>query len=334
MSGLDWHALLRQFLEASATRGYAESTVITRQRALKRFVDWCEARKLEPEAITLATIERYQKHLFHSRKRSGAPLALATQAQRLLPINAWFRWMVRGGLLAANPAADLELPRLPQRLPRHWLSVEEVETLIRHVVAIYAEEGLRDRAIIEVLYSTGLRRAELIGLSLADVNERQGVVFVRHGKGGKDRVVPIAERALAWLCKYRDEVRPNWRASVAPESKDEPLWLRPDGKPLSKNQLTDRMKKLLGEAGIDKPGACHLFRHAMATHMLERGADVRIVQAILGHAQLSTTAIYTHVTIAQLKAVHAATHPAARLLRGASDAKTGAPREEESGGAA
>lgn len=312
---LDWHDLLEKFLEASTTRGYAASTVITRQRALKRFIDWCEARKLEPEAITLAAIERYQKHLFHARKRDGAPLALATQAQRLLPINAWFRWMVRSGLLSANPAADLELPRLPQRLPRHWLSVEEVDALIRHV-AIYGEEGLRDRAIIEVLYSTGLRRAELIGLSLADVNERQGVVFVRHGKGGKDRVVPIGTRALAWLCKYRDEVRPNWRADLAPESKDEPLWIRPDGRPLTKNQLTDRIKKLLGEAGIDKPGSCHLFRHAMATHMLERGADVRIVQAILGHAQLSTTAIYTHVTIAQLKAVHAATHPAARLLRG------------------
>ena len=310
----DWSTLLRQFLDTSLAKGLSPLTVTTRKRALVRFIAWCEEREFKPATITLPILERYQRHLFHSRKRNDAPLAMATQAQRLMPINAWFRWMVRGGMLAANPAADLELPRLPKRLPRYWLSCEEIDQLVRHV-AIYGDEGLRDRAIIEVLYSTGLRRAELIELNLGDVNERQGVVFVREGKGAKDRVVPIAERALAWLVKYRDEVRPNWRLPGDPDDRTAPLWLRPDGKPLRKNQLTDRMKKLLAEAGIDKPGACHLFRHAMATHMLERGADVRIVQAILGHAQLSTTAIYTHVTIAQLKAVHSATHPAARLLR-------------------
>jgi len=314
----EWSALLRRFLDTSLAKGLSPLTVRTRERGLVRFIAWCEERALIPQAITLSILERYQRHLFHYRKRNDEPLGKATQQQLLMPINALFRWMVRGGMLDANPAADLELPRLPQRLPRHWLSCEEIEQLVAHV-AIYGDEGLRDRAIIEVLYSTGLRRAELIELNLSDVNERQGVVFVREGKGAKDRVVPIAERALAWLVKYRDEVRPNWRLCGDPDDRTAPLWLRPDGKPLRKNQLTDRMKKLLGEAGIDKPGACHLFRHAMATHMLERGADVRIVQAILGHAQLSTTAIYTHVTIAQLKAVHAATHPAARLLRKSDD---------------
>jgi integrase/recombinase XerD len=124
-------------------------------------------------------------------------------------------------------------------------------------------------------------------------------------------VVPIGERALAWLDKYLDEVRPLW----ATGEDDGRLWLRPDGLPLTARQLGDRMAKLIREAGIDKPGACHIFRHTMATQMLEGGADVRYVQAMLGHAHLSTTAIYTQVAIGQLKAVHTATHPGAKLTR-------------------
>lgn len=307
---MDWPTLLRQFLEASAVKGHTPSTVHKRERGLVRFVAWCSERELSAKDITLPILERYQRFLHHYRKADGQPLALASQHQLLMPINAFFRWLVRDGRLNANPAADLELPRLPQRLPRTWLSVAEIEQVLRHV-AIYGDVGIRDRAIIETLYSTGLRRFELVAMTLRDVDTLAGVVFVHEGKGRKDRVVPIGERALAWLVKYRDEVRPEWLAGVD----DGRLWLRPDGKPLRKSQLTDRMKKLIAEAGIDKPGACHIYRHSLATHMLEGGADVRFVQAILGHAQLSTTAIYTHVAIGQLKAVHAATHPAAKLLR-------------------
>jgi integrase/recombinase XerD len=307
---VSWSELFRQFLDATAARGYSSSTVISRKAALRRFIAWCEERGLTPTDITLPILERYQRHLHHYRKYDDTPLASVTQQQRLLAITAFFRWLVRGGVLAANPAADLEMPRLPQRLPKYWLTVAEIEQLLRHV-ALYGEIGIRDQAIIEVLYSTGLRRAELIALKVRDVDTRSGTVLVREGKGRKDRFVPIGERALAWLAKYWDEVRAAWLAG--PD--DGTLWLRPDGKPLRANQLTDRMKKLIAEAGIDKPGACHIFRHSLATHMLEHGADVRFVQAILGHAQLSTTAVYTHVAIGQLKAVHAATHPAAKLAR-------------------
>ena len=307
MSG--WPALLRAFLEASAVRGLTPATVQTRDRSLRRFIAWCEPRGLEVDAITLPVLARYQRFLHHSRKRDGEPLSLGFQQQLLLPLNMFFRWMVREGRLPANPAADIELPRVPQRLPRHWLSVAEVEQLLAHVL-IYGDAGLRDRALIEVMYSTGLRRAELIALRLREVDTHAGVVFVREGKGRKDRVVPIGERALAWLARYRDEVRPQWLRAAEPA-----LWLRPDGTALTTRQLTERMHKLIAEAGIDKPGACHILRHSMATHMLEGGADVRYVQAMLGHAQLSTTAIYTHIAIGQLQAVHAATHPAAKLQR-------------------
>ena len=308
MSG--WPELLRAFLEASSVRGLTPSTVQTRERSMCRFIAWCEPRALTVEAITLPVLVRYQTFLHHSRKRDGEPLSLAFQQQLLLPLNMFFRWMVREGRLTANPAADIELPRVPQRLPRHWLSVAEVEQLMAHVL-IHGDAGLRDRALIEVMYSTGLRRAEVIALRQRDVDTHAGVVFVREGKGRKDRVVPIGERAIAWLARYRDEVRPLWLRNAAEPA----LWLRPDGAALTTRQLTERMQKLIREAGIDKPGACHILRHSMATHMLEGGADVRYVQAMLGHAQLSTTAIYTHIAIGQLQAVHAATHPAARLSR-------------------
>lgn len=307
MSG--WPGLLRAFLEASAVRGLTAATVTTRERALRRFIAWCEPRGLEAAAITLPVLMQYQRYLHASRKRDGEPLSQGFQQQLLLPLNMFFRWMVREGRLPANPAADIELPRVPQRLPRHWLTVAEIEQLAAHALT-HGEVGVRDRALIEVMYSTGLRRAELIALRLREVDTHAGVVFVREGKGRKDRVVPIGARALAWLARYRDEVRPLWVRDG-----ERALWLRPDGAALSRNQLTDRMKLLLREAGIDKPGACHILRHSMATHMLEGGADVRYVQAMLGHAHLSTTAIYTHVTIGQLQAVHAATHPAARLVR-------------------
>jgi integrase/recombinase XerD len=310
----DWATLRREFVEASAVRGLSRSTVEIRERGLRRFIAWCTPRGLEVEAITLPVLMQYQRHLHHCRKRDGEPLSPGFQQQLLMPLNAFFRWMVREGRLPANPAADIELPRLPQRLPRHWLSVADIEQLTSHVL-MHGEIGLRDRAIIEVMYSTGLRRAEVIALRQRDVDTHAGVVFVREGKGRKDRVVPIGERAVAWLARYRDEVRPLWLR----DANEAALWLRPDGAALTTRQLTARMRTLIAEAGIDKPGACHILRHSMATHMLEGGADVRYVQAMLGHAHLSTTAIYTHIAIGQLQAVHAATHPAARLVRGEAD---------------
>lgn len=307
---MSWDVLLREFLEWCAVRGLSPLTIQTRERGLRRFAAWCSERHLLPQDVTRPLIERYQRHLHHARKRDGAPLSPGFQVQLLLPLNAFFGYLVRVNRLPANPAADLELPRVPQRLPRSWLSVEEVEQVLQHVL-LYGDVGIRDRAIIETFYSTGLRRAELAAMRLRDVDARMGVVRVRHGKGGKDRVVPIGERALAWLAKYREDVRPQWLRG-ADEGR---LWLNPDGTPLKARALTDRLHARLAEAGIDKPGACHIFRHTMATQMLENGADVRYLQAMLGHAQLDTTAIYAHVAIGKLQAIHAATHPAARLKR-------------------
>ncbi len=153
---------------------------------------------------------------------------------------------------------------------------------------------------------TGIRRNELSHLKLYDVDTRNGTVMVREGKGKKDRMVPLGQRACSWVDRYTNDIRPG----LVVEPDEGWLFLHEFGEPLHKNRLTDLVKKHIDAAGIDKPGACHIFRHTMATLMLDNGADIRHIQMILGHSQLSTTEIYTQVSIRKLKEVQARTHPA------------------------
>jgi integrase/recombinase XerD len=169
--------------------------------------------------------------------------------------------------------------------------------------------GLRDRAMLEVLYCTGIRRAELCSLRIFDVDSYRGTIFVRHGKGLRDRVVPLGERAVMWLAKYVAESRPQLVAAVDEGA----LFLTAQGEPMTNMRATQMVRDAVIAAGIDKKGACHLFRHTVATLMLENGADIRYIQHLLGHAYLTTTQIYTHVSIHKLKEVHAQTHPGAHL---------------------
>jgi integrase/recombinase XerD len=168
--------------------------------------------------------------------------------------------------------------------------------------------GVRDRAILEVLYSTGIRRMELVRIGLQDLGIEQGTLFIRRGKGGKDRVVPLAARTAAWIERYLSEVRGGLTSLGAGDV----LFLTDYGEPFAKNRLGDLVKRHMARGHVTVPGACHALRHACATHMLENGADIRYIQALLGHADLSTTQIYTHVSIEKLKEVHLATHPAAK----------------------
>lgn len=206
----------------------------------------------------------------------------------------------------------MELPKQPQRLPRALLSVAEIEAILAEAEP-KSVIGLRDRAMLEVLYSTGLRRMELCNLKRYDVEVTRELVFVREGKGGRDRVVPLGARAAAWVERYLTEARPELAAGET-----EYLFVTDHGEPMTAYVLANKVKRYMAFAGIEKVGACHLFRHACATHMLENGADIRFIQALLGHAKLETTQIYTHVSIEKLKEIHAATHPA-RLKRAGSD---------------
>ncbi len=304
-------ATMAEHLRWLLVRQFSPATVRTRAEAMLLFVEWCAARSLSmPSEVTKPLLERYQRHLFLYRKKDGRPLSPGTQHGRLMGLKAYFKWLVRQGQLNATPASEIELPRRPQHLPMHILTPAEVETILA-MPDVEVAEGLRDRAMLEVLYSTGMRRAELAALTVFSINDTAGVVAIREGKGRKDRVVPIGERALAWVRKYLDEARP--RLVVEPDAGV--LFVSELGLPFNLARLTQVVRQYVAASGVVKQGACHLFRHVMATQMLEGGADVRYLQAMLGHASLESTQLYTHVSIRKLKEIHSAAHPAARLLR-------------------
>ncbi|MDR3418804.1 MAG: site-specific tyrosine recombinase XerC [Nevskia sp.] len=301
-------ALLRYVnahLDWMLTHNYSTETVRARRVALRRFVTWCIERSLDhPRAITKPILERYQRGLFYHRKADGKPMTVGAQLGCLAPLKTFFKWLARENHILYNPASELELPRQPRRLPRSLLSVPDVEAVLNQAEPTNAQ-GLRDRAMLELLYSTGLRRMELAGLALYDVDLSRRLVFVREGKGKKDRVVPLGERAAAWVDKYLVEARPQL---VVDHS--EALFVSDYGEPVTPDHVSDKVRRYKEFAGIHKPGAAHLLRHACATHMLDNGADIRFIQELLGHALLSTTEIYTHVSIDKLQQIHAATHPA------------------------
>ena len=307
-TAFDQHPLthyMNAHFEWMLVAGYAEDTTRGRRVALKRFIAWCAERSLrDPKDITKPILERYQRSLFYYRKPDGRPMTLGTQLGYLAPLKTFFKWLTRENHIPYNPASELQLPRQPKHLPRHILSVAEIEAILAEADA-KTTQTLRDRAMLETLYSTGLRRMELPGLKLYDVDLTRRIVMVREGKGRRDRVIPIGSRAVAWVEKYLLEARPQLLVGD-----NEYLFLTDYGLPVTPEFLATKVRRYLMFAGIHKPGATHLFRHAMATHMLDNGADTRFIQAMLGHADLATTQIYTHVSIEKLKQIHDATHPA------------------------
>jgi integrase/recombinase XerD len=287
-------------------RNYSHHTYGNRERTLRAFAAWCAERGLvRPHDITKPILERWQRHLYLHRKPDGQPLSPHSQRGHTEPLIAFFKWLARENYILTNPASDLQLPRIGRRLPRTILTIAETEKVLG-VCKVSTPVGIRDRAMLETLYSTGLRRQELIDLKLYDVDADRGVVLVREGKGRKDRMIPIGSRALAWIEKYREDVRPEFASGAD----DGTLFLTVMGTAFKPNRLAEIARFYIDGAAIGKRGACHIFRHTMATLMLEGGADIRYIQAILGHTQLSTTEIYTQVSIKQLKAVHTLTHPA------------------------
>jgi len=308
-------AWIRRYLEAQAVVQVSVGTRRGWQSDLGIFFGWCQERAIEsPGAVSQAVLERYQKHLFYYRKRDGHPLRVTRQQQHLRGVKRFFRWLTQQGHLPADPASGLEIPRGPSGTLPEALSEEEVERVLG-VLDLGNLYELRDRAVLEVLYSTGLRRMEVRNLTLYDIDGQRGTVFVRQGKGRKDRVVPIGERALAWVKKYADEVRPH--LSIDP--KQVHLFLNKVGGPLSLTVLSQHVRGYFKRAGITKAGSCHLLRHTMATLLLEHGADIRYIQEMLGHSNLATTERYTHVSIVKLREIHTACHPGAKLQRRAAD---------------
>lgn len=294
------------YLETLLVQGFSQETVRTHRDRLRRFVQWCGGRDLSrPTEVTVSLVERYQRYLYQRHKADGTPVGAGTQMHHLCVVRQFFRWLVRRHFVLSNPAADIELPKVPRQLPMLTLSAAEAEQVLAQA-RVERPLGLRDRALLELLYSTGLRRSELVHLNVGDVDFALGVVRVHAGKGNKDRVVPIGERALRWLQRYLEEVRPQYLFGQSEPA----LWLSYWGKRLGEMPMGQIVRKYIERSGVPKHGSCHLFRHTVATLMLENGADIRFIQAMLGHASLESTQVYTRVSIGKLKEVHTATHPA------------------------
>ena len=309
------YALLLRFVRWRRERNWSETTLKVQTHHSYRFILWAGERGLHYAAeITRPVLESYQRYLYHYRKSNGEPLSTRTQRTTLQLLQVWFRWLAKQNLILANPAADLELPRLEKRLPRTILSVEQVEEILG-LCDLTTLQGIRDRALIELLWSTGIRRGEVARLEIYSPDFSRRVLTIVQGKGKADRVLPVGERALGWLKRYISDVRPN--ILVTPDCKA--LFLAMDGVAgLTANGITNAVVPYLRAAGIDK-GSCHLFRHAMATQMLENGADLRWIQAMLGHRSVESTQIYTQVSVRALQAVHASTHPAEQTEADSSD---------------
>lgn len=342
----DLRRLRDAWLTAVLMRGSSERSLQSCRSETTGFIKWCEARGLMNAAdIGKPILERYRRHLFYYRKppkkdapagSDGEPLGLRTQYMRLACLRSWFKWMTKNDHLAANPAADLDMPKLPGSLPKSVFTPEEVERVLG-MPDITTPLGLRDRAILEVFYATGLRRMEIARLSIYTFDPARGVVHVHEGKGRQDRVVPITQRARVWVDRYLREVRPLLAAStlVPGFARGKPgtasrttatarrfghelppgmnprdaLFLTQYGEPFDVESLGHTVRQHVVKAELGKGGACHAFRHSMATGMLDNGADIRFVQAMLGHKSIETTQIYTHVSVEKLRQVYEATHP-------------------------
>lgn len=300
--GLELH------LEDSRARGQSPSTTDGKRYVLKGFISWCLTQGItKVHQVTIQVLEGYRKHLFQYRQPySEKPLDIATQRNRLTDVIMYFRRLRKTGYIKDDPGIEFEMPYVPRRPPQAYLSVEEIEAICR-LPLLYGIKGYRDRTIIEVHFATGIRRAEVAILDISDIDFKEEIVIVRLGKGRRDRRVPIARRALAWLKFYLEHIRPRF----ARVDSGNALFLTNRGKRFAPKKLGERTSRYVKLAGINKRGGSTLFRHSTATLMLDNGADIRHVQEMLGHADIKNTQIYTHVAIGMLKKVYQRTHPAA-----------------------
>jgi len=225
-----------------------------------------------------------------------------TAARRLSTLRRFFRFLLREGIVEVDPSVRVSSLRSGRKLPRS-LSEEDVEALL-DAPNVETKIGLRDRTMLELLYATGLRVSELVNITLSEVNMRQGVVRV-FGKGNKERLVPFGEVSLAWLEQYMADGRPNIVQGMASDA----MFPTSRGRPMSRQAFWYAIKKYASNAGIATDLSPHTLRHAFATHLLNHGADLRVVQLLLGHSDISTTQIYTHVARERMKDMHRQHHP-------------------------
>jgi integrase/recombinase XerD len=293
-------AQIEQFLDALwLEKNLAENTLSAYRRDLTMFVEWLHKRSLNVEGAQSSDLQQ----LLAERVEGGYK---ATSSARLLSaLRRFFQHLYREKIRQDDPSAQLASPKLPQRLPKD-LSETQVERLLQAPLIDNPLE-LRDKAMLEVLYATGLRVTELVGLTMSDISLRQGVVRVI-GKGNKERLVPLGEEAVYWLENYLEHGRPWLLNGVSIDV----LFPSQRAQQMTRQTFWYRIKHYAVLAGIDSEKLSpHVLRHAFATHLLNHGADLRVVQMLLGHSDLSTTQIYTHVATERLRQLHQQHHPRA-----------------------
>jgi integrase/recombinase XerD len=277
--------------------GLANLTLAAYRRDLKAFGGWLENnRRQNLNAVQAGDVEAYLAWRFagHAQPRSAARYTSA--------LKRFYRYLLREKLIAADPTLNLDSPKLPRSLPK-TLTEADVERLLDSA-DINTPLGLRDRAMLETLYATGLRVSELVGLKLTAMNLNDGVLRVT-GKGNKDRLVPLGEESVLWLKRYLADSRP----LLLNRQLADAVFVTARGDGMTRQAFWYLIKRRAAAAGITRPLSPHTLRHAFATHLLNHGADLRVVQMLLGHSDISTTQIYTHVARERMKQLHAQHHP-------------------------
>ena len=277
-------------------RRLAANTLDSYGRDLEALLHFADALATPVESLSRADLEAFV------RDRMAAGQAPRTVARAVACVRGFYRFLVRDGQISSDPASDLHAPRAWPALPK-FLSIEDVDRLIEQP-EVSTSLGLRDRALIELLYATGMRVSELVSVRSADLN-RKARYLTCLGKGSKERLVPMGAAALHWIERYEQGGRPQLVAGRPCEW----LFVNARGTQLSRVGFWKILKKHGREAGLPRGLSPHVIRHSFATHLLERGADLRSIQTLLGHADLSTTQIYTHIAEARLRAVYEQFHP-------------------------
>nr|WP_288497994.1 site-specific tyrosine recombinase XerD [uncultured Pseudomonas sp.] len=296
MSAVD-HPLIERFIEALwLEKGLSAHTQSAYRSDLALLNGWLQARDVELQAVGREVL------LDHLAWRMNEGYKARSTARLISGMRGFYRFLLREGIIDTDPTLQVDMPQLGRPLPKS-LSEADVEALLA-APDLDDPIGLRDRAMLEVLYACGLRVSELVGLTLEQVNLRQGVLRV-FGKGSKERLVPMGEEAIGWVERYCREARP---ALLAGRPADV-LFPSLRGEQMTRQTFWHRIKHHAQVAGIAKSLSPHTLRHAFATHLLNHGADLRVVQMLLGHSDLSTTQIYTHIACARLQALHAQHHP-------------------------
>ncbi len=293
---MDQH--LDQFLHYLVVeKGLSQNTIEAYSHGLARFFDHLRGKKIQ-DVRDVAKLD-VQGFLLTLRKKN---LNAKSIARDLAAIRSFFRFLIQEGILEANPVEDLESPKVAKTLPE-ILSVKEIEQVLEQP-NLRTPLGMRDRAMLELLYATGMRVSELTHLPTHQVNLEGGYVLL-YGKGSKERIVPLGSEAMKWVALYLEGAR----GSLSKGKENPSLFINRSGKRMSRQRFWKNLKDYARKAGLHKRITPHLLRHSFATHLLERGADLRSVQMMLGHVDISTTQIYTHVSGERLKKVHKQYHP-------------------------